>query len=76
MEYDYERWLGSLSSDPAVLGGELVFPGTRVSVRNVGELVLRGVRASDLLEDYPDLTERDVACAARYAEDCRRSRST
>jgi uncharacterized protein (DUF433 family) len=43
------------SSDPSILGGEVVFAGTRLSVANVRALIARDAE-EELNTDYPDLT--------------------
>jgi|1185.fasta_scaffold423952_2 uncharacterized protein (DUF433 family) len=56
-----------ISSDLSVLGGEPVFAGTRLSVRRIAEAAERGETVARLLEDYPYLTEEDVAFARKFA---------
>lgn len=63
----YRRGLGRLASSPDVLGGEPVFAGTRISIRHIGRLALRGVETSELLADFPALTQDDIAFARIYA---------
>jgi uncharacterized protein (DUF433 family) len=62
----FERWKASkVATDPKILGGEPVFRGTRLSVRHIGQLADRETIAT-ILEDYPYLSEADVAFARRY----------
>jgi uncharacterized protein (DUF433 family) len=56
-----------LASDPSSLGGEKVFAGTRLSVRHIGRLALRGVPVEEIRADFPALGDDDVAFAALYA---------
>lgn len=63
----YRRGLGRLASSPDVLGGEPVFAGTRISIRHVGRLALRGVETVELLADFPALTQDDITFARIYA---------
>ncbi len=56
-----------ISADPSILGGEPVFAGTRLSVRRIAEAAERGETLARLLEDYPYLTEEDVAFARQFA---------
>lgn len=63
----FEAWRDRLHRGDAVLAGEPVFPGSRLSVRRVGDALRRGVDRSELLEDYPYLTERDLDFAALWA---------
>jgi uncharacterized protein (DUF433 family) len=62
-----------ISDDLSVLGGEPVVSGTRLSVRRIGEAAERGETVATLLEDYPYLTEEDVAFARQFAIAHRRS---
>lgn len=64
---DFEVWRATLVTRDDVLGGETVFPGTRASVRRVGDLLLRGVDPGEVLEDYPDLEPRDLEFARVFA---------
>jgi uncharacterized protein (DUF433 family) len=61
----FNSWQSRLVSDPAILGGEPVFPESRLSVRKVGELMKRGGRG-EILEDYPYLQEEDLTFAHIY----------
>ena len=63
----YRRGLGRLARSPEILGGEPVFAGTRIAIRHVGRLALRGVEAAEILADFPALTDDDVAFARIYA---------
>ena len=58
----FENWKSGLISDAAILGGELVFPDSRLTVRHVGALVARGA-ADELREDYPYLSDDDLKFA-------------
>jgi uncharacterized protein (DUF433 family) len=51
-----------------ILGGEPVFEGTRVSVRDLGERVKKGEPTRDLLEDFPGLDADDLEFARMFAE--------
>ncbi len=54
------------TTDKAILGGEPVFAGTRLSVRNVGGMLLRGASRAEVLEDYPYLKDEDLDFAKLY----------
>ncbi len=62
----FEEWKAHLVVDERILGGEPVFPDTRLTVRHVGEMLRRGAEAAEILEDYPYLTEQDLAFARLY----------
>ncbi len=63
----FEAWKKKLVSDPGILGGESVFPQSRLGVRHVGTMVLRGATAEEIREDYSYLDEDDVRFAKLYA---------
>lgn len=64
----YERGRARIVEDPEILGGEPVFKGTRLAVRHIGGMHLRGESVEAILDDYPYLSAEDVAFAAMYAE--------
>jgi uncharacterized protein (DUF433 family) len=63
----FVAWKRSLVIDAHVLGGEAVFPRTRLAVRHVGGMLLRGASADEVREDYPYLDEEDLEFASMYA---------
>lgn len=72
----YREWEKTLVVDPAIMGGETVFSGTRLTVYHVGSLLNRDEFAKaveaesicqELLEDYPELTVQDLDFARIYA---------
>ena len=62
----FEAWKATLVTDDRILGGEPVFPKSRLAVRNIGKQVLRGVPAAELREDYPYLKAQDIEFAKLY----------
>ena len=60
------RGRSRMVSDENILGGEPVFRGTRLSVRHIGEMHLKGEPTERILENYPMLTAEDVEFAALY----------
>lgn len=62
----FERWKRNLVERKDVLGGEPVFPNSRLAVRHVGEMARRGAPVAEIIEDYPSLGEQDVEFAMRY----------
>ena len=50
-------------SDPEIMGGEAVFVGTRVPVRNLFDCLEAGDSLDEFLESFPGVT-RDQAVAA------------
>lgn len=53
--------------DAALLGGEPVFPKTRLAVRRVGGMLLRGASTRAIRSDYPYLRAQDLELAKLYA---------
>jgi uncharacterized protein (DUF433 family) len=57
-------------SDPAILGGDPPFRGTRVPVHLIADLVAQGAAKAELLGDYPRLTAEMTrlapVCATAY----------
>jgi len=64
----YRRGWGRIRSDPEILGGEPVFAGTRLALRHIGGLRLKGEPMERIIADYPYLTAEDVEFAALYTE--------
>lgn len=63
----FSRWCnGRITRDPAILGGEPVFRGSRLSVRRIGEAAERRGAAQELLEDYSYLKTEDIEFARRF----------
>jgi uncharacterized protein (DUF433 family) len=59
--------LDRIESRRDVLSGEPVFRGTRLSVRHIGGMALNGVPTEEIREDYPYLSDEDIAFATIYA---------
>jgi len=62
----FERWKERLVQSPAIMGGEPVFPNSRLSVRRVGGMLERGEEPATIVEDYPYLTAEDVEMARLF----------
>ena len=63
----FHEWKSRLVTRNDILGGEPVFPGSRLAVRHVGLMAERGESTKNILEDYPYIAERDVAFARLFA---------
>ncbi len=62
----FEAWKKKrVSIDAEILGGEPAFADTRLAVRHIGGLVLRGV-IGEIREDYPYLSDEDLEFAKLY----------
>jgi uncharacterized protein (DUF433 family) len=62
----YATGLDRVEENESVLGGAAVFKGTRLSVLHVGKMAERSISTSEILEDYPFLTESDIEFARLY----------
>ncbi|QTR48699.1 DUF433 domain-containing protein [Candidatus Thiothrix anitrata] len=57
-------------SDPAILGGALVFKSTRVPVRNLFDYLLAGDSVKDFLEDFPTVSFEQIRYALQSHSSC------
>jgi uncharacterized protein (DUF433 family) len=64
----FEDWKARLVSNPDILGGEIVFPNSRLSVQRIGGSLERGESLEILREDYPYLTDEDFNFARIYVK--------
>ena len=53
--------------DPRVCGGEPVIKETRVTLRTVLSSLAEGATITEILTDFPSLTEEDVRAAIAFA---------
>jgi len=64
----FRAWKDRLVVRPEVLGGEPAFPKSRLAVRHVGGMLLRGASPQEVLEDYPYIDEQDLEFARVFAQ--------
>lgn len=62
----FERRRAKLVASPDILGGEPVFPSSRLAVRYVGALAESGESVESIREDYPYLSAEDIHHAHVY----------
>ncbi|MEL6463144.1 MAG: DUF433 domain-containing protein [Cyanobacteria bacterium J06641_2] len=62
----FNDWKKSLVTNPAIMGGETVFPSSRLTVRHIGTMLERGESKEVIREDYPYLSEQDMDFALIY----------
>lgn len=62
----FEKWKKKLVERDDVLGGEPVFPKSRLAVRHIGEMARRGALVEEIVDDYPNLSKQDVEFAQRF----------
>lgn len=58
-----------ITIDPQVRFGRPCIRGMRISVYDILGWLASGMSISDILEDYPQLTDEDVKAALFYAAD-------
>jgi uncharacterized protein (DUF433 family) len=63
----FVAWKQRLVTDDRVLAGEPVFPGSRLAVRHVGGMLLRGASIDEIRDDYPYLSNDDLEFASTFA---------
>jgi uncharacterized protein (DUF433 family) len=64
----FETWKAKLINNPNILGGETVFPVSRLSVQRIGRSLERGETLEVLREDYPYLTDEDFDFARIFVK--------
>jgi uncharacterized protein (DUF433 family) len=61
-------WLSDrIELDPAVCHGKPVVRGTRVLVANVVGAIAAGQPHSEILQDYPSLSDADIGACPEFA---------
>ncbi len=53
--------------DPEIMLGKAVIKGTRIPVYLILDLLAAGRSFSQIIDDYPELTEEDIKAAIEYA---------
>lgn len=56
-------------SDPEIMGGELVFVGTRVPVYNLFDYLEAGDSLEEFLEQFPSVTREQAIAALELAKE-------
>ena len=63
----FEQWKRErVQRDPQILSSEPTFKGTRLSVRHIGSMLLRGAPAEEVTDDYPYLSSEDLEFAKLF----------
>jgi uncharacterized protein (DUF433 family) len=62
----YAAGLTHIEKKEGVLGGEVVFKNTRLSVNHIGKMREGGEAIADIIEDYPYLRQDDIEFARLY----------
>ena len=56
-----------ISHNIGIMGGKACIKGTRITVGMILLQISEGISLSELIVEYPELTEPDIAEALRYA---------
>ena len=56
-----------ITTQPGVLNGKPIIRGTRISVEFILELVASGGSLTEIVRNYPSLTDEDVRQAIQFA---------
>jgi uncharacterized protein (DUF433 family) len=62
------QWKANLVTDSSILGGETVFPNSRLSVNRIGMRLKNGESTAVIKEDYPYLSDDDLKFSLMYIE--------
>jgi uncharacterized protein (DUF433 family) len=63
----FESWKKKrVVTDETILGGEPTFPESRLAVRHIGGMLLRGASVEEIREDYPYLENQDIEFATIF----------
>jgi len=58
-----------ITIEPGKRGGKPCVRGLRITVYEVLNMLANGMSHTELLEEFPDLTERDILACLAYAAD-------
>jgi uncharacterized protein (DUF433 family) len=64
---ELQRGLKYIVSDPAVMGGEPVFAGTRIPLAHIAGTIAQGAPLHEIAADYPHLSRADLHFAAIHS---------
>jgi uncharacterized protein (DUF433 family) len=58
-----------ISIDPAIRSGKPCIKGTRITVADVFDYLGGGMTVEEILDDFPDLTAKDIRACYSFAAD-------
>ncbi len=64
-----EDLLQRITASEGVMGGKPTIRGLRITVEQILRALAGGLRAEELLADYPELEPEDIKAALAYAAD-------
>ena len=63
------EWKTHIESIPEILRGKPCIKGTRIPVSLILGYLAAGMKNKEIIEEYPDLTEEQIAACLNYARD-------
>lgn len=63
------QWEALIAMNPEILGGKPVIAGTRLAVDFILDLLAGGHSLSDILDEWPGITQEQVLACIAYARD-------
>ena len=66
-------WQDRIVVDPAILAGKPIIKGTRLAVELIIDHLAQGWPESEILRNYPGLTQEDIQACLSYASDLLRA---
>jgi uncharacterized protein (DUF433 family) len=66
------KFIGRVSIDPAVCGGQPCIRGTRVYIAIILDALAEGLTPEQIIDHYPQLTVEDIHGALAYAAELTR----
>jgi len=69
MKTEAAESISRIVADPKIRFGKPTVRGTRIAVEDVLRLASRGLSTSEIVAEYPNLTEADVRAALEFAAD-------
>ncbi|MBM3144489.1 MAG: DUF433 domain-containing protein [Chloroflexi bacterium] len=67
------HWQERIVIDPNILVGKPVIKGTRLAVEFIIDLLAQGWTDTEILRNYPGLTQEDIRACLNYATDTLRA---
>ena len=64
----FNHWKSNLVNNPNIMGGQTVFPNSRLSVQHIGKIIERGESFEVIKEDYPYLSDLDFKFSPLYVK--------
>ncbi|MDD2715056.1 MAG: DUF433 domain-containing protein [Candidatus Wallbacteria bacterium] len=61
--------LARITVDPKVMVGKPIIRGLRITVDQILKALASGVKAEELLDDYPELEKEDIQAVLLYASE-------